>query len=1056
MPGSRLDQIAIAEPRVLVLAAGDDPGSRSNARGHLFEEFISSVLHRYGYNEPTRTRLNVTADGIELDVTARHQLTDQPAIAECKAYSSPVPATALDAFYGKLTQARFSTPETHGFFVALPRLTGPGDEQARNIDAHDKGFTYINAELVVSLLRRLDEIGLPQPRLPISSDPAVLITPHGVYAAALELDAQTRLPIAAVVWGHNRSVPQAVKDLVDASDYSTDLDVRSLDDGATHATSLSSSGSSIDPVIVSVEGSRSDFEYQLPASPKFFVGRKRLVSALDEVLDGQRGAIVLNAQSGWGKSSLALMLRERTASRKGHALVIDTRTAAGPRYITEVLRAGAHSAAQAGLLTLPPDASWGSLRTALRSLAAAEWSADRGPLVIFFDQFENVFRDERLTREFRDLTLGLREVGGNLIIGFAWKTDLVDWTEGHPYKLRDEIRASAKVLTLSPLGADDVNTILRRLERALNQSLTRELRQRLREYSQGLPWLLKKLSGHLLSEVLREGATQERLASEALNVQALFDSDLAELGPVEQEALKVVARYAPVPATEITERFPASVIQSLLDRRLVVQVGERLDTYWDIFRDYLNTGRVPVEDSYIIRQSPRSVGRLLRFVAQAGNPVSVASVARALDVSDNAVYNLSRELRLLGVAAAEEPNRVRLVEGIWTADDREEAIRRHVASALRRHKAHTTFVGLAERGPVDLSAYARSLPASFPAVDVSNNTWIAYARAFLFWFEYAGLAMEQAGAWKVAPDSHWPETVLLTARAQRRIRGAFPHGPPGPSLGVLQRLASNPSGLRLSAKDRKAVGPLVVIGAVEEVEAGKFRLADPVLVRKGMVVPAQLLVRMRQAPGATAAIRTLERNPTAPPATVGSVIRDATQPEWTSATLHGIGKNFRAWARAAGVDVRRPVAHETGIHVGPAEVSPATEQIPFELWMPEQVARTGAVASARGHELERAFVSWLRDEGWNAEADVRLASKSYDLIASSGDQLLVLEVTTDLGRAKVELDLQHLKAGAEALGAHARIGFVVVHPPAPPVMERLRREGAEVYVRYGSAFEQMA
>ena len=449
LDGSRSTQLAtvsLADPIVLVLADAPTSAGVANAKGHLFERFIARLLSIHGYQNPTTENLNVTVDGIELDVTARHMLTGTLALAECKAYSSPVRAELLDAFYGKLMIRRFKDPSAHGFFVALPRLTSSGREQEEAIRQHDPNFSVLNALGIVEALKDRGEISDLRNPIPLASDRAVIISEHGVYSACVELDPKSRTPIRVLVWAPDRPAPLPLLDTLAASDYAQGVAVEDARAGPETRISPDTHSESEPSLIVPVRGSGSDFEYQLPASPRFFVGRKRLIVAFEEALEASRSVIVLNAQSGWGKSSLALRLKHELENRRGHALVVDSRTASSPRFVTEVLRRAASAASEAGLLVLPESASWASLSSALRTLGEADWSGG-APLLVFFDQFENVFRDESLTREFRDLALGVQEYSPKLMIGFAWKTDLVGWTEAHPYRLRDEIRGNAEVLS---------------------------------------------------------------------------------------------------------------------------------------------------------------------------------------------------------------------------------------------------------------------------------------------------------------------------------------------------------------------------------------------------------------------------------------------------------------------------------------------------------------------------------------------------------------------------------------------------------------------------------
>ncbi|MFJ5839796.1 restriction endonuclease [Streptomyces shenzhenensis] len=887
--------LTVADPVVLVLAHGETPAAVRNARGHLFEVFVARLLHAYGYGAPTRERLNVSADGIELDVVASHDLSGQGAVAECKAYTSPVPASMLGTFHSKLVTRRFDALDTQGFFVAIPRLTSSGHEYARKITAHDRNFHVLTAATIADLLHaRQVIVDCPLEGL-LSSDPAVVVTEHGVHAACLELDASTRKPVRVVVWAAHGAVPTAVLEAVATAEYAQGcpaVDAR----GAVSAPRPPRTETP--PLIVAVTGSGSDFEYHLPAAPKFFVGRQRLVAQLGRALDDNAGVLVLNAKSGWGKSSAALRLKALAAQRKGHALIVDSRTATHKRFVTDALSLAARQAQKARVLSLPGDASWASLGSALQTLSTATWHA--GPLVVFFDQFENVFTDAELTREFRDLALAARELADHVLIGFAWKTDLVAWTEDHPYQLRDQIRANATVLKLGPLGASEISILLRRLEKAMDEPLARDLRTRLREYSQGLPWLFKKLAGHLLREV-KEGVTQEELASEALNAQNLFDADLAELSPAEHEAIRHIARYAPLPIGEVMERVTGPIVTSLLDRRLVVQVGESLDIYWDIFRDYLTTGRIPVEDSYILRMGPSSVARLLQQVVADDGNSHVRDLAQRMNTSEKVVFNLSRELRLLG-ATAYEPNRVRLLPDIWHADDREDELRRRVASSLRRHRAFTTFFALSDRaGGATINAYARELPSAFPAVEVSETTWIAYARVYLQWFEYAGLALQRSTTWQPAPEASPGTGNLLGGPLRRRLRGGFPHDAPGPSLQLLLRIASGDTTVRET--ERRTAAPLLIIGAVTETNGG-YRLRHDGLVADGAVVPGELRRLMLTVPGVREGLAVLETDPRARPHQVGQAVREALEASWVPSTADVVGKHLRSWARAAGVDVQ--------------------------------------------------------------------------------------------------------------------------------------------------------
>jgi hypothetical protein len=894
----------IAAPQIVIVANGDTPSAQANNKGHLFEKFVAKLFEAYGCNKPTIKNLNVRSNGYELDLVTQFTLSSKRAIAECKAYSSPLAVGELNIFYSKLCTDRFDHSDTYGWFVAIPGLTKDGHELARKIEKNDSGFKLITAIEIYELVRQKAWITPIQASgSVVISDEAILVTASGVAAIAKQLDPANRLPTRVLVQRSDGTVSQDDINLIAATDYANGLPI--LDLGVPSAIPAPSQVADI-PNLFTVVGSKADFEYQFPAAPEFFVGREDILARIKGITDSagsQASVIVLNAQSGWGKSSLALRLAYQAEKAGGFSVVFDTRTAASASYVSAALRKALTDAVASGKLSMPPDPSFASLQSTLTTLQAAFSQGKKVPMLIFFDQFENVFRNTRLTQEFRDLALGIREVEAPIFIGFSWKTDLVGLTEGYPFQLRDEIRGAALVLNVEPFGPKEVGTLLGRLGKAAKTKLSTDLRQRLREYSQGLPWLLKKLANHILTQ-LQAGTSEEELLADALNIERLFEQDLATLEAQEIEAIKMIAREAPVAVADIVERVSPQVIQSLVDQRLVVRVGERLDTYWDTFREFLVSGKVAVEDTYILRQRPLGTSNLLKFLVSCGGEATATDVARGLSTSSNVVFNASRELRQLGILAP-KPGSLILAEQLRSGKLTESQVQERVNKALRRHKVFSKLQDLLAASAsqkITVDDLAKQMPNLFPAMAAKTNTWRVYALAFASWFDYAGL-VQLRGQILCAPSS--PSKVRLLGAKEEGRRRTFPQTRPGIAFELLRTKldSTRVCSLTDSAK-QKAITDLQVLGLFDD--AGNIRDNTLALLlldeSNGAAVLRELLSKV---PGGEAGLKLLQTKADARPEDIGGLIKEAYGLPWASSTVSMAGSTFRAWATHAGINVMK-------------------------------------------------------------------------------------------------------------------------------------------------------
>jgi hypothetical protein len=105
----------------------------------------------------------------------------------------------------------------------------------------------------------------------------------------------------------------------------------------------------------------------------------------------------------------------------------------------------------------------------------------------------------------------------------------------------------------------------------------------------------------------------------------------------------------------------------------------------------------------------------------------------------------------------------------------------------------------------------------------------------------------------------------------------------------------------LNRYERAALRQLLILGAVEPDTKETFRIARSDLIVNDEVSQVVLMELLRKIPGGSEAMHLLTNYPAATPLDVGRIICTANSADWKTVTIHSVGKNFRSWARHAGI-----------------------------------------------------------------------------------------------------------------------------------------------------------
>jgi hypothetical protein len=759
------------------------------ARNKLFEKFMSQVLGRYGYRLAHIKKINHTA--MEIEFEGKHEATGAPFYAECKYSETAVSAHELQAFFGKYMTRWHRDKRCHGLLIALPGV----DSIARtfyleHIATNPEVTTLLYEENEV-LQAVMDMPGAVHPdtiakRIARTTgkpgDRFLLYTAKGLFWIQYVSGPDKKTTNSVAVFD-NKGVPLSDRPSFDflAGLYPELVDCDNIAVSSTAA--LQPGLFQDDPDIIELQGSSEYFEHQFPASAAHFVGRKscceKLNSFAKNVISKKTSCrgVLLEAPPGWGKSSLVLAWTAGLKTDGHFAVAIDSRSISSSRSIPySVDYAIRQSGDFGGRLPLTdrikPSVDFAN---AVRAMLEIGQSLERHGILmlIFFDQFEHILGQPDILFSFQKLLQKVSDAQTNVVLGFSLTTGLIDSYEGSLQEMPTAIANLSRHIILEPFKAAETNEILEKLSNKLKETLKKDLRFHMAEFSQGYPWLLKKLCSRVIA-LRQAGLSQADIVMRLHSIEALFREDLRGLPSKTSAMLHRIAHAAPVRILETSANYDHKAVQSLARQGLLINIGNIYDVYADAFRDYLTDNKVPANTSYLLLAKVGHVLRATKILKKANGSLDAQAFRTQTALSEKAFYHVARDMKLLGLVKMDKGKIILKIHFPEPLKDFEFVWRRHIRDRLQLNRqVRRLLKALEENQSLTIDQAALMLEVLCPYISSPRQTWLAHARCFAKWMDTADLALEDSKnrtLFRYDPATEIREHhLLLPKRSGRKI-----------------------------------------------------------------------------------------------------------------------------------------------------------------------------------------------------------------------------------------------------------------------------------------------